>query len=95
MVDDSRAADERVAAEAGLVALVVPDAAPEVSSASAASARFTAAVVSCWAWLLAMPWLSSETASRLPPVAAATPSSHAATPAITRMCTGKGWPTHG
>ena len=85
----------RVADGAGLGALVVAGAGPGDSLASAASARFTPAGVSCWLVLVAMPWPSSETASRLPAVAAPTPSSQAPTPAKTRMCTGRESPMHG
>ncbi len=94
-VDDSRARCERVPDGAGLGALVVAGPAPGVSSASAASARLTAAVVSCCDVLVAMPWPSSETASKLLAVAAPTPSIQAPTPAKTRMCTGPGSPMHG
>jgi hypothetical protein len=95
MVDDCRARYERVPDGAGLGALLVAGPAPGVSPASAASARFTAAVVSCWDVLEAMPWPSSETASKLPAVAAPTPSIQAPTPAKTRMCTGPRSPMHG
>jgi hypothetical protein len=95
VVRDTWARYDRVADGAGLGALVVAGAAPGDPLASAASARFTAAVVSCWLVLVAMPWPSSETASRLPAVAAPTPSSQAPTPAKTRMCTGRASPMHG
>jgi len=95
VVRDTWAWYDRVADGAGLGALVVAGTAPGESLASAASARFTSAAVSCWLVPVAMPWPSSETASRLPAVAAPTPTSQAPTPAKTRMCTGLGWRMNG
>jgi len=54
---------------------------------SLASSRFTASWVSSWAELPVMPWPSSETASRLPAVAVAAPSSQATTPKKMCLCT--------
>jgi len=56
------------------------------SLASVASARYTSAAVSCWLVLGAMPCPSIQTASKLPAVAAPTPSSQAPTPMKTRTC---------
>ena len=95
VVRDTWAWYDGVADGAGLGALVVAGTTPGESLASAASARFTATAVSCWLVPVAMPWPSSETASRLLAVAAPTPSSQAPTPAKTRICTGRGWPMHG
>jgi hypothetical protein len=95
VVCDTWASDDRVADGAGLGALVVAGTAPGESLASAASAWFTANAVSCWFVPVAMPWPSSETASRLLAVAAPTPTSQAPTPAKTRICTGREWPMHG
>ena len=57
------------------------------SAASLASAWFTAATVSCWLGAGARPCPRADTASRLPPVAAAAPSSQAPTPARKRALT--------
>jgi hypothetical protein len=54
---------------------------------SLASARFTPSGVSSRPPGPVMPWPSSDTASRLPPVAVAAPASHAATPTKIRDCT--------
>lgn len=64
--------------------------APEGSAAagdSLASVRFTASCVSSGPEAPVMPWPSSETASKLPAVAVAAPSSHAATPKRMRLFT--------
>ncbi len=55
-------------------------------AASLASSLFTASWVSSCPELLVMPWPSSETASRLPAVAVAAPSSQAAVPKRIRLC---------
>ena len=60
---------------------------PVASAASLASAWFTAATVSCWLGVGARPCPRADTASRLPPVAAAAPSSQAPTPARKRALT--------
>ena len=62
-------------------------AAADGSDASLASARFTASCVRSGPEAPVMPWPSSETASKLPAVAVAAPSSHAATPKRMRLFT--------
>ena len=57
------------------------------SGDSLASVRFTASCVSSGPEAPVMPWPSSETASKLPAVAVAAPSSHAATPKRMRLFT--------
>ena len=86
---DGRAWRARVTDGLGLGELVDAGAGSCVSAASAASARLTVAAVSCWLVLVAMPWPSRDTASKLPAVAAPTPRSQAPTPAKIRMRT---WP---
>jgi hypothetical protein len=54
---------------------------------SLASALFTPSGVSSRPPVPVIPWPSSDTASRLPPVAVAAPASHAATPTKIRDCT--------
>jgi hypothetical protein len=58
-----------------------------VSAASLLSAWFTAATVSCWLGVGARLCPRADTASRLPPVAAAAPSSQAPKPARKRALT--------
>src|SRR5215475_8320288 len=57
------------------------------SAFSLASALFTAVTVSCWLGAGARPCPRTDTASRLPPVAAPAPSSQAPTPARNRALT--------
>ena len=69
------------------MAVAVGESDGDASAASLASALFTASCVSSWPELPVMPWPSSETASRLPAVAVAAPSSQAVTPKRMRLCT--------
>ena len=64
--------------------------APARSAASLASARLTVATLCCSPALGVMSWPSTLTASTLPPVAALTPTSQAATPRSMRRCTSQG-----
>lgn len=77
--------------ETGPGAFTVPDAdgadALAACDVALASAWLTSALVSSEAEAPVIPWPSSETASRLPPVAAPAPSSHAPTPIRIRPCT--------
>ena len=59
-----------------------------VSRPPLARAWLTADTVSCWVGVPAMLWPMSETAARLPPVAAPTPTSQAPIPSRTRVGTG-------
>lgn len=73
-------ARDDVAAEDGL-------ALADGSPGSLATARSTAAPEICWLESPDMPWPISDTASKLPPVAAPAPSSQALTPIMMRPCT--------
>ncbi len=88
--DADVAAADGTALPSGSAERVPPGLSCAVGSAAAdalASARFTASGVSSRPPVPVIPWPSTETASRLPPVAVAAPSSHAATPMRTRVCT--------